>query len=213
MGKYGGIDTVLRALTQQSNPQIRMGSDTTTPAERRKISNEMKATFFRTPEAFRSWLDEHHATSREFLVGFHKRDSGKKSMTYPEALEEALCYGWIDGVRKNCSQTRYTIRFTPRKPTSIWSLVNLAHVRRLARLGRMTPAGLKVFQERDRKKSKIYSFENRDRPFEPRYARMLKANEKAWRFFRGQPPSYQKVARWWIAWAKKEETRLRLCNR
>lgn len=131
------------------------------------------------------------------------------SMTYPEALDESLCFGWIDGVRKNLNQTSYTIRFSPRKATSIWSIVNIAHVRRLTKLRKMKPEGLKVFRERDRKKSKIYSFENRDKPLQPKYARIFKANPVAWEYFRSQAPSYQKVARWWILWAKKEETRLR----
>lgn len=169
----------------------------------------MKPLFFRTPSHFRAWLERHHASSTEFLVGFHKRDTGKPSITYPEALDELLCYGWIDGVRKNIDATSYSIRVTPRKPTSIWSVVNIGHVRRLTKLGRMKPSGLKVFRERDKKKSKIYSFENKNRPFEPKHASMFKANKKAWEFFRAQTPSYQKVARWWIRWAKQEETRLR----
>ena len=155
------------------------------------------------------WLEKHHATSREFLVGFHKKDSGRKSITYQEALDEALCYGWIDGIRKNHNDTSYTIRFTPRKPTSSWSLVNFGHVRRLTRLGRMKQPGLRVFRERDRKKSKIYSFENRNKPLEAKHELEFRRNRKAWEFFRSQAPSYQKVARWWFAWAKQEETRLR----
>jgi uncharacterized protein YdeI (YjbR/CyaY-like superfamily) len=169
----------------------------------------MKPTFFKTTQKFRAWLEENHAAKFELFVGFYKKASGRGGITYPEALEEALCYGWIDGIRKNRDQNSYTIRFTPRRPTSIWSLVNIAHVRRLTKLGRMKPAGLKLFRERDRKKSKIYSFENRDKPLKPKFSKIFKANEKAWKFFRSQPPSYQKVAQWWITWAKKEETQLR----
>ena len=169
----------------------------------------VKPTFFRTPRDFRTWLEKHHATSRELLVGFHKKDSGKRSITYPEALDEALCFGWIDGIRKNYDATSYTIRFTPRNPSSIWSLVNIGHVRRLTKLGKMTAAGARAFQRRDKKKSALYSFENRERPFAPRHAKIFKANEKAWDYFRSQAPSYQKVARFWIAQAKQEETRLR----
>jgi uncharacterized protein YdeI (YjbR/CyaY-like superfamily) len=169
----------------------------------------VKPKFFETSKKFRAWLEEYHATESELLVGFFRKDSGKGGITYPEALDEALCYGWIDGIRKNRDESSHTIRFTPRRPTSIWSLVNIAHVRRLTRLGRMKPAGLKLFRERDRKKSQIYSFENREKPLKPKFSKIFKANEKAWKFFRSQPPSYQKVARWWIAWAKREETQLR----
>ncbi len=169
----------------------------------------MKPAFFKTSDEFRSWLEKNHAAENVLLVGFHKKDSGKQSMTYPEALDNALCYGWIDGVRRNIDETSYSIRFTPRKPTSIWSLVNIGHVRRLKKLGKMKPAGLKVFEERDRKKSKMYSFENSEKPLEPKYVRIFKSNKKAWDFFSQQAPSYQKVARWWIRNAKQEATRLR----
>ena len=130
-------------------------------------------------------------------------------MSYPEALDEVLCYGWIDGIRKNINLESYSIRFTPRKPTSIWSLVNIAHVRRLTKQGKMKPAGLRAFRERDRRKSKVYSFEIRDAPLESKYARIFKANPRAWKYFTSHAPSYQKVARWWIRWAKREETRLK----
>ena len=169
----------------------------------------MKPAFFKTPQEFHSWLEQHHAIAREFLVGFHKTEFGKKGITYPEALDEALCYGWIDGIRKNFNETSYTIRFTPRKPTSIWSVVNIGHVRRLTKLGKMKPVGLKVFRERDKKKSRIYSFENRNKPLEAKHAALFKKNRSAWKFFQSQAPSYQKMARWWIAWARQEETRLR----
>ncbi len=169
----------------------------------------MKPTFFKTPTDFHSWLEKNHATSEELLVGFHKKDSGKPSISYPEALDEALCYGWIDGIRKNIDQTSYSIRFTPRKPTSIWSLVNIAHVRRLTKSGRMKPAGLSVFKARDKKKSKFYSFEIREKPLERKYTRIFRANKAAWEHFNAQPPSYRKAARWWIRLAKQEETRLR----
>jgi uncharacterized protein YdeI (YjbR/CyaY-like superfamily) len=169
----------------------------------------MKPSYFKTSGDFRSWLEENHDRAKELLVGFHKKDSGKPSISYPEALDEALCYGWIDGVRKNINETSYSIRFTPRKPTSIWSQVNMKHVRRLTKLGRMKPAGLKVFEGRDKKRSKLYSFENRDKPLEAKFVRIFRANGKAWVHFQSQPPSYRRVVQWWIRSAKQEETRLK----
>src|SRR5215470_5657105 len=118
----------------------------------------MKAKFFTAQEQFRQWLEKNHATATELLVGFHKKASGKKSITYAEALDEALCFGWIDGVRRNLDETSYTIRFSPRKPRSIWSLINVRHVERLQKEGRMQPAGLAAFAIRDPKRTGIYSF-------------------------------------------------------
>jgi uncharacterized protein YdeI (YjbR/CyaY-like superfamily) len=169
----------------------------------------MKPTFFTSSSEFRAWLTKNHASSREFLVGFFKTSSARKGMTYAEALDEALCFGWIDGVRKNIDSERWSIRFSPRKPGSIWSLVNVAHVRRLTKSGKMSPAGLDVYRRRDKEKSKIYSYEVRSRPLAPKHEKKFKANRKAWNYFVGQALSYQRVARWWIIWAKQEETRRR----
>jgi uncharacterized protein YdeI (YjbR/CyaY-like superfamily) len=169
----------------------------------------MKPTFFKTPADFRAWLKVHHASRRELIVGFRKKDSGLQSITYPEALDEALCYGWIDGIRRNVDVRSYSIRFTPRKSNSTWSVVNVGHVQRLMKLGKMKPSGLKLFRERDTKKSGIYSFENRDKPLSPKNLKLFKSNWKAWTYFKSQAPSYQKVARWWVVSAKREETRLR----
>src|SRR5918912_3317140 len=120
----------------------------------------MKPRFFSSQEQFRRWLEQNHASAKELLVGFHKKGSGKKSITYAEALDEALCFGWIDGVRRNFNETSYTIRFTPRRPRSIWSLVNVRHVERLQKEGRMHAAGLDAYAQRDPKRTGIYSFEN-----------------------------------------------------
>ncbi len=169
----------------------------------------MKPRFFDSASTFRAWLKKNHLSAQELLAGFHKTASGRKGISYSEALDEALCFGWIDGVRKNIDSKRWSIRFSPRKPGSIWSLVNIGHVRRLTRAGKMSAAGLAVFRNRDRKKSQIYSYENRNKPFEPQYAKKFKSNKKAWDFFVAQTPSYQRVCRWWIRWAKKEETRQR----
>src|SRR5215471_20711767 len=167
-----------------------------------------KLTFFATPSAFRNWLEEHYDTAQELWVGFYKKSSGKPSITWPEAVDQALCFGWIDGVRKGIDDTSYTIRFTPRKPQSIWSAVNVKRAQELARLGLMRPAGLKAFEERDQKKSGIYSYEQRkSSQLDPAYEQQFKANKQAWEFFQSKPPSYQQPAIWWVMSAKQEETR------
>ncbi len=165
----------------------------------------MELAFFKSPADFRRWLRTHAGNSPELWVGFHKKSSGKPSITYPEALDEALCFGWIDGVRKNVNETSYKIRFTPRKAKSNWSLVNIKRASELKKLGRMMPAGLKEFDARE--KSRTYSYETRPRELTGAYAMKLKANKKAWEFFRQQPPWYQRTATWWVVSAKKEETR------
>src|SRR6185503_8599356 len=121
----------------------------------------MQPKFFSSPEKFRRWLERNHDGATELLLGFHKKSSGKKSITYAEALDEALCFGWIDGVRKNLNETSYTIRFTPRKTTSIWSNVNVGHVERLKKEGRMQASGLAAYALREDKRTGIYAFENR----------------------------------------------------
>ena len=168
----------------------------------------MKATFFGSPAAFRRWLEENHALACELLVGFYKRDSQKPSITWPESVDEALCFGWIDGIRKRVDEVSYTIRFTPRKPTSNWSSVNIRRVHELTSLGLMHPAGLKAFERRDEKKSAIYSYEQRhSAKFTPELEKEFRANKKAWDFFRSQAPGYQKMATYWVMSAKREETR------
>ena len=169
----------------------------------------MKPKFFSSPEKFRQWLEQNHDRETELLVGFHKKSSGKKSITYAEALDEALCFGWIDGVRKSLNETSYTIRFTPRKPRSIWSLVNVKHVERLKKEGRMQPAGLEAYARRDPKRTGIYAFENRPRELSPEYEKTFRQNKTAWKFFEKQPPAFKRTMIFWIMGAKKEETRLR----
>lgn len=168
-----------------------------------------KPKFFSTAEQFREWLKENHASAQEILVGFHKKGSGKKSITYPEALDEALCFGWIDGVRRSLSETSYTTRFTPRRPRSIWSLVNVKHVERLKREGRMQAAGLEAFEQRDPKRTGIYSFENRPKELSPEYEKEFRKNTAAWQFFQAYPPFLKKTVCFWVMGAKKEETRLK----
>ena len=169
----------------------------------------MKPTFFESASAFRAWLATHHNTTSALLVGFYKKQSGRPGITYAEALDEALCFGWIDGIRRRVDDRCYTIRFTPRQPRSVWSIVNTAHVARLMKRGLMTPAGIKAFGERDPKKSKLYSYEARSRPLGGAYVKRFRANAKAWRFFHAQPHGYQRIASWFVMSAKQDETRLR----
>jgi uncharacterized protein YdeI (YjbR/CyaY-like superfamily) len=169
-----------------------------------------RPTFFPTPADFRAWLEAHHDKSSELLVGFYKKDSGKPSITWPESVEAALCFGWIDGVRKSLEETSYTIRFTPRKPTSNWSSININLVRKLTKQGLMHPAGLKAFAARNEEKSRIYSYEQRKSArFTRGQEKQFRANKAAWEFFRSQAPWYQRVTTYWVTSAKKEETKLK----
>ncbi len=169
-------------------------------------AKRMTPTFFTTPSDFRAWLEEHHQTAAELWVGFHRKGSGKPSITWPEAVDEALCYGWIDGVRKGIDDSSYVIRFTPRKPRSRWSAVNISRVEELTRLGRMRPAGLKAFEERSAERT--YSYEQSHAvELDEADEQQFRSNPKAWEFFQVQAPSYRKAAIWWVISAKKEETR------
>jgi uncharacterized protein YdeI (YjbR/CyaY-like superfamily) len=164
--------------------------------------------FFATSAAFRAWLQANAATASELLVGFHKVDSGRPSMSWPESVDEALCVGWIDGVRKRIDDDSYQIRFTPRKPTSIWSAVNIAKFQKLVAEGRMTPAGAKAFSHRSEKKSAVYAFEQAaTAELSAQEVGAFKRDRAAWTFFEATPPSYRKVILHWITTAKKPETR------
>ena len=169
----------------------------------------MNPKFFKTPSAFRKWLEAHHASSKELWVGFYKKGSGKPSIDWPESVDEALCFGWIDGIRKSIDEESYMIRFTPRKPSSVWSAVNIRNVEKLVRENRMRPAGLKAFAARKENRSGIYSYEQRSPELVEPYLGKLKRNKEAWKFFQTQPPSYRKVMNWWVISAKQEETRLK----
>ena len=172
-------------------------------------ASEQKPTFFKTPVDFRKWLGKYHDRETELWVGFYKKDSGKPSITWPESVDEALCYGWIDGVRKSVDATSYKIRFTPRRARSIWSAVNIKRVAELTREGRMQPTGDKAFAARLENKSGIYAYEQRRPELPEEYAKELRKNKAAAKFFELQPPSYRKLAMWWIVSAKLEETRLK----
>ena len=157
----------------------------------------------------RRWLEEHAARSTELWVGYFKAGSGTASVTWPESVDHALCYGWIDGIRKSIDETRYMIRFTPRKPTSTWSAVNIKRVEILIEQGLMRPPGLTAFRARRANRSGIYSYEQRPTQLPDPYDSILEKNARASGFFSAQPASYRRAAIWWVVSAKKEETRQR----
>ena len=169
----------------------------------------MNIVYFESPSEFRKWLKENHAQASELWVGFYRKGSGRTGISYPEAVDEALCFGWIDGIKKKIDVISYTHRFTPRKPRSFWSAVNIKKVRELTAQGRMTPAGLAAFESRDEKRSVQYSYERESCAFDADLESRFRANEKAWDFFQAQPPGYRRTATWWVVSAKKEETRRR----
>jgi uncharacterized protein YdeI (YjbR/CyaY-like superfamily) len=157
----------------------------------------LKPHFFPSPRAWRAWLEEHHAEAQELWVGLYKRDSGRPSITWPEAVDGALCFGWIDGVRKSVDARSYKIRFTPRKPRSVWSAVNVRRAAELSAMGLMHPAGLAAFQKRDAKLSEMHSYEQRkDAKLRAAFERNFRARKAAWKFFQAQAPWYQRTCSW-----------------
>ncbi len=173
----------------------------------------MKIKFFKSPVELRKWLDANHAGAAELWVGYYKKDSGRPSVTWPESVDEALCFGWIDGVRKSVDEISYTIRFSPRKSRSIWSAINIRRAEELIKEGLMQPAGLIAFQARAENRSGIYSYEQRSTDLPEQYAKRIRANKEAWKFYQSQSDSYRKKANWWVISAKKEDTRLKRLDR
>jgi uncharacterized protein YdeI (YjbR/CyaY-like superfamily) len=170
----------------------------------------MEPTFFATAAEFRAWLERNHESVTELLVGFHKKGSGRPSITWQESVDQALCFGWIDGVRRRIDDTSYSIRFTPRKPRSTWSAVNVKRMQELIDQGLVAPAGMAAFERRADDRTAIYSYEQRrNAKLEPDQARRLKANDEARAYFESQPPSYRRAAIHWVTSAKKPETRER----
>lgn len=163
--------------------------------------------FFRTSADLRRWLERNHDKARELWIGFYRKDSGKGGITYAEALDEALSYGWIDGIRKKIDDVSFTNRFTPRKKNSIWSNVNIRHIARLTREGRMMPPGLAAYNAKDERRAGVYSFEREKAELEPAMKTRFRKNPKAWKFFDSQPPYYRKLAAWYVISAKRDETR------
>jgi uncharacterized protein YdeI (YjbR/CyaY-like superfamily) len=172
----------------------------------------MTATFFAKQSEFRKWLDKNHKKETELLVGFYKINSGKPSMTWSQSVDEALCFGWIDGVRKSIDKDSYQIRFTQRKPTSIWSAVNIKKIEELTKQGLMQPAGLVSFENRKENKSKIYSYENEEIKFSSEFEKLFKVNKIAWDYFQSLAASYRKPSTNWVMSAKQEATRIKRLN-
>lgn len=173
----------------------------------------MEPVFFQDQKEFRKWLEKNHLTESELLVGYYKVGSGKPSMSWSESVDQALCYGWIDGIRKSIDNERYCIRFTPRKATSIWSNINIKKVEQLKSEGLMTQSGLEVFNKRKISKSGIYSFENSPAKLNDSFEKLFKAKANAWEFFARQAPSYQRTIIHWIMSAKQETTRFSRLNK
>jgi uncharacterized protein YdeI (YjbR/CyaY-like superfamily) len=168
-----------------------------------------RVTHFATPLALRSWLAKNHAGASELWIGFYRKSAKKQGTSYAEALDEALCFGWIDGVRYKVDDLSYKIRFTPRRSKSIWSLINVRHVERLKRLGKMTEPGLKAYEVREQHRTGIYSFEQKRPGLGAKHKMILRANPPAWKFFCEQAPWYQRVTGHWVSSAKHEETQQR----
>ena len=168
----------------------------------------LEPLFFATPAAWRAWLEQHHAETPELLVGFYKKGTGRPSITWSEAVDQALCFGWIDGVGKSLGEHGFTHRFTPRRKRSIWSAVNIEKVRVLTEAGLMRPAGLAAFEARSEERSRVYSHEQAGQPvLSPEFQRRFEANARAWAYFQARAPSYQRACLHWVMTAKKEETR------
>ena len=168
----------------------------------------MKPKFFATPALFRTWLEKNHETSKELWVGFYKKSTGKPSITWSESVDQALCFGWIDGIRKSFDENSYVVRFTPRRPNSRWSAINIQKVKVFQKLGLMRPAGLKLFEER--KHAEGYSYEQfQAKTLPPKYEKQFRKNREAWAFYERQAPSYRRLCNHWVTSAKQEETRQR----
>jgi len=168
----------------------------------------MTPIFFNNQDEFRSWLEQNHQAETELWVGYYKIETGKPSMTWSQSVDQALCFGWIDGIRQSVDRESYCIRFTPRKKTSKWSTINIAKVEELTRQGLMQPAGLDAFKYCKESNSRVYSFESRSKELPGEFEKAFKANPAAWEFFTSQPPSYKKTVVHWVLSAKQKETRL-----
>lgn len=171
----------------------------------------MKPKFFKKPADLRKWFEQNHETIEELWVGYHKKATGKPSITWPESVDQALCFGWIDGIRKSVDEHSYMIRFTPRRPKSVWSAINIKKVKELTEKGLMHPNGSAAFDKKEDHRSGIYSFEQdkKNLKLPPDYEKQFKANKKAWAFYQSMPPSYRRTSAHWVISAKQEATRLK----
>jgi uncharacterized protein YdeI (YjbR/CyaY-like superfamily) len=173
------------------------------------MNTDTKITFFPTQSDLRKWFTRNHKQSDEIWVGYYKKDTGKKSITWQESVDEALCFGWIDGIRKSINEESYKIRFTPRRKGSNWSAVNIKRIKELIKFGLVKPAGLEVFKNRDAKKDEQYSFEQQKVELPKTFEKKIKANSKAWEYFIKLPPYAKRLSTWWVISAKREETKLK----
>ncbi len=172
----------------------------------------MKPVFFPDGISFRKWLEKNHSKEKELIVGYYKVNTGKKSITWSESVDEALCFGWIDGIRRKHDDDSYTIRFTPRNPKSNWSLININKVKELTKIGLMRPAGLKAFEHFSKRAKEYYSYEREALELSADFGKMFRKNKKAWKWFSEMPPSYRKICIKWVMTAKQEPTRLKRLN-
>ena len=170
-------------------------------------ADNIKPRFFKTPEAFRSWLENNYDKKTELIVGYYKVGSGKPSMTWSESVDQALCFGWIDGVRRSIDENSYQIRFTPRRQDSIWSSVNIRKIKELSEKGLMHEAGLSSFKHRKEHRSEVYTHENEETEFSPAIEKQFKSHKAAWQFFQSLAPSYRKLSKNWVMGAKQQATR------
>jgi uncharacterized protein YdeI (YjbR/CyaY-like superfamily) len=194
----------LQGITQ---PKMAIPRRPTDVAAYAVLYKAMEPKFFETRTAFRAWLDREHASAAEIWVGLYRKSTGRASVTYPEALDAALCLGWIDGLRKTLDGESYAIRFTPRKPGSPWSTVNIRRVRELSALGLMAEAGLKAFEDRDEPQAAFLSQARNTAQLGEEDERTFRANPTAWEFYSRQTLSYRKTTAWWVISAKRDETR------
>jgi len=169
----------------------------------------MKPKFFKNQKELRKWFEKNHKNEKEIWVGFYKKNSGKANFTWSQSVDQALCFGWIDGIRKSIDEVSYMIRFTPRNPKSNWSAINIKKISELTKLGLMHPAGVEAFKKREDERSEVYSFEQNIIKLSREYELKFKSNKKAWKFFQSLPPSTKKPSIWWVMSAKKEETQLK----
>lgn len=167
----------------------------------------MKPIFFKTQSELRKWFDKNHLSELELILGYYKKGTGKESVSWSESVDQALCFGWIDSVRKSIDVESYQIRFTPRKPNSIWSNVNIKKTEELIDKGLMCVTGIEAFNKRKEHKSGVYAFENEEQKLDEDFEKQFKANKKAWDFFNQQPPGYKKIALHYVMTAKLEATR------
>jgi uncharacterized protein YdeI (YjbR/CyaY-like superfamily) len=177
----------------------------------RAAGTESDPIFFRNPAEYRKWLEKNHSTAKELWIGYYKKATGKPSLTWEQTVDESLCFGWIDGIRKSIDEESFKQRVTPRRPTSVWSQINIRKIGELSKAGLMQPAGLAAFEKRDSKRT--YSYESFAAPLGRDQEKIFRANKKAWEFWQAQPAGYKRLASWYVMSAKQEATRQRRLER